>query len=363
MGAHAITLVREQDLGDLLPLLRGYCDFYEVDPPDEQLLAMCRALIADPGREGLQLIARGPDGAALGFATVFWTWQTLDAGRIGVMNDLFVHPDARGTRARRGADRGLRRPHARPRRQGARVGDGARQRARADRLRPRRRHREPLAHLRAGAVAGQPPAEPSSSTQPEKYAPAGDARYATRSASAASGRDVARAHRDDAHAEPRPFDRGGAGEVLQRRAGRGPRARRRAAAARPAARARCPAGSSLAVSTARVAFQAPATAPASAVAVVRAVAQRRGRCRRRARRRPAAPARRRPAPPRPAGRRPGSCTTAPSSRAARPPQGFQRPRRRRSTPSSRPESSERGRVGRRHARQRTAQLLAAPMVH
>ena len=97
MAEHTITLVGEDDLADVLPLLRGYCDFYEVDPPDDQLLAMCRALIADPQREGLQLIARAADGAARGFATVFWTWQTLDAGRIGVMNDLFVHPDARGT--------------------------------------------------------------------------------------------------------------------------------------------------------------------------------------------------------------------------------------------------------------------------
>ena len=97
MTEHTITLVGEDDLADLLPLLRGYCDFYEVDPPDEQLLAMCRALIADPEREGLQLIARDADGTPHGFATVFWTWQTLDAGRIGVMNDLFVHPDARGT--------------------------------------------------------------------------------------------------------------------------------------------------------------------------------------------------------------------------------------------------------------------------
>ena len=97
MAEHTITLVGEDDLPDLLPLLRGYCDFYEVDPPDDQLLTMCRALIADPAREGLQLIAREPGGAARGFATVFWTWQTLDAGRIGVMNDLFVHPDSRGT--------------------------------------------------------------------------------------------------------------------------------------------------------------------------------------------------------------------------------------------------------------------------
>jgi GNAT superfamily N-acetyltransferase len=91
-----ISVVTEQDLADLLPLLRGYCDFYEVAPPDDQLLALCRALIADPEREGVQLIAREPGGRAVGFATVFWTWQTLDAGRIGVMNDLFVEPDARG---------------------------------------------------------------------------------------------------------------------------------------------------------------------------------------------------------------------------------------------------------------------------
>jgi GNAT superfamily N-acetyltransferase len=91
-----IAAVTEQDLADLLPLLRGYCDFYEGAPPDDQLLALCRALIADPEREGVQLIAREPGGRAVGFATVFWTWQTLDAGRIGVMNDLFVHPDARG---------------------------------------------------------------------------------------------------------------------------------------------------------------------------------------------------------------------------------------------------------------------------
>jgi len=94
---HVITQVGEDDLEDLLPLLRGYCDFYEVDPSDDALLALCRALIADPEREGLQLIARQPDGKAVGFATLYWTWQTLNAARLGVMNDLFVTSDARGS--------------------------------------------------------------------------------------------------------------------------------------------------------------------------------------------------------------------------------------------------------------------------
>ena len=94
---HVITRVGEEDLDELLPLLRGYCDFYEVSPSDEALLAVSRALIADPEREGLQLIAREPGGKAVGFATLYWTWQTLNAARLGVMNDLFVTSDARGS--------------------------------------------------------------------------------------------------------------------------------------------------------------------------------------------------------------------------------------------------------------------------
>jgi GNAT superfamily N-acetyltransferase len=93
-----IAVVTEADLPDLLPLMRGYCDFYEVSPADDALLGMSRALIADPERQGLQLIARDDDGAAIGFATIFWTWSTLSAAKLGVMNDLFVAEGSRGSR-------------------------------------------------------------------------------------------------------------------------------------------------------------------------------------------------------------------------------------------------------------------------
>jgi GNAT superfamily N-acetyltransferase len=94
-----IDVVGEADLPELLTLMRGYCDFYEVSPTDEALLTMSRTLIADPGREGLQLVARDARGMAIGFATIFWTWSTTRASRIGVMNDLFVAQGARGTGA------------------------------------------------------------------------------------------------------------------------------------------------------------------------------------------------------------------------------------------------------------------------
>ena len=91
-----ITRVASDDLPALLPLMRGYSDFYEVEPTDDGLLALSRALIANPDFDGLQLIARDDQtGAALGFATVYWMWSTSRAARIGVMNDLFTAAEAR----------------------------------------------------------------------------------------------------------------------------------------------------------------------------------------------------------------------------------------------------------------------------
>lgn len=89
--------VTTADLPDLLPLVRAYCDFYDVAPSDAALLTVSRSLVADPDREGVQLIARGEGGEAVGFATVYWTWDTLIAARVGIMHDLFVVPSARGT--------------------------------------------------------------------------------------------------------------------------------------------------------------------------------------------------------------------------------------------------------------------------
>ena len=85
----------ESDLPVLLPLMRAYCDFYRATPPDDALLALSRSLISDPRREGIQLIARADDERVLGFATIYWSWSTITASRIAIMNDLFVITDAR----------------------------------------------------------------------------------------------------------------------------------------------------------------------------------------------------------------------------------------------------------------------------
>ncbi len=92
-----IEVVGQEDFEDLLPLVRAYCDFYEATPRDDELLALFGALIEDRAHEGLQLLARSHTGEPVGFSTVYWTWSTTRAGRIGVMEDLFVVPGSRGS--------------------------------------------------------------------------------------------------------------------------------------------------------------------------------------------------------------------------------------------------------------------------
>jgi GNAT superfamily N-acetyltransferase len=85
---------RENEVEELLPLIRAYCDFYEASPSDESLRVMLATLIADPS-QGAVFIARD-GGRAVGVATLDWKWSSLKAARIGYLEDLFVDPEARG---------------------------------------------------------------------------------------------------------------------------------------------------------------------------------------------------------------------------------------------------------------------------
>jgi GNAT superfamily N-acetyltransferase len=95
----SVAVVAEHDLPELMLLMRAYLDFYEANPPDDAMLALSRSLLAEPDLEGVQFIARDGEERPIGFASLFWTWTTTRGGRLGVMNDLFVAPEARGSGA------------------------------------------------------------------------------------------------------------------------------------------------------------------------------------------------------------------------------------------------------------------------
>jgi len=94
---------RPEDVQGLLPLMRGYCDFYGASPSDRSLERMAKALIASGEADGMLLVARGDGGDPVGFAAVGWKWSSLRGARVAVLEDLFV---AESTR-RHGAGRAL----------------------------------------------------------------------------------------------------------------------------------------------------------------------------------------------------------------------------------------------------------------
>jgi GNAT superfamily N-acetyltransferase len=89
-----IRAARADEIEEMLPLILSYCEFYEVEPDEDGIRRMFDTLIGDPN-QGAVFIARDDD-RAVGFATLDWKWSSLKGARIGYLEDLFVHPEARG---------------------------------------------------------------------------------------------------------------------------------------------------------------------------------------------------------------------------------------------------------------------------
>jgi GNAT superfamily N-acetyltransferase len=82
------------DLDLVAPLFDAYRQFYR-KPAD---LALARQFLLErfQHHESILFVAIGEGGVALGFTQLFPSFSSVSAGRILVLNDLFVLPDARG---------------------------------------------------------------------------------------------------------------------------------------------------------------------------------------------------------------------------------------------------------------------------
>jgi len=97
MADERIRPATEEDVEAVLPLMREYCRFYEVEAPNDAGLAeMARALIAADDSEGILLVGCDGDGEVVGFAACGWKWSSLRGARVVVLEDLFVNPASRG---------------------------------------------------------------------------------------------------------------------------------------------------------------------------------------------------------------------------------------------------------------------------
>ena len=94
--ACTIRKAEPRDLEALTELMRQYIvDFYQCPmPPVERVHGLIRMCLE--GRDGQQFVAE-TGGELVGFATMYFTYSTLRATRVGIMNDLYVAGPARGT--------------------------------------------------------------------------------------------------------------------------------------------------------------------------------------------------------------------------------------------------------------------------
>ena len=85
------------DLGALLPLIADYQRFYAGSAPSDAHNERFFAGFIEPSDDGLILVASAPaDPVPAGYACLYWTFSSVSATEVVLLNDLYVAPERRG---------------------------------------------------------------------------------------------------------------------------------------------------------------------------------------------------------------------------------------------------------------------------
>ncbi len=86
MAAPAIRAVDAAALDDALPLIAGYQRFYGVAEPDDGRNRAFWSRFLVPGGDRGVLLAAYDGTTPVGFATVYWSWESVAARDVAVLN-------------------------------------------------------------------------------------------------------------------------------------------------------------------------------------------------------------------------------------------------------------------------------------
>lgn len=89
-----IKAVDDSNLSQLLCLMREYQTFYDVPNICEQTNSDFFAQFGEGSPQGCQFLYL-LNGQAVAFATVYFSFSSTIAAKVGVLNDVYVHPNAR----------------------------------------------------------------------------------------------------------------------------------------------------------------------------------------------------------------------------------------------------------------------------
>ncbi|WP_308364695.1 MULTISPECIES: GNAT family N-acetyltransferase [unclassified Microbulbifer] len=87
-----IEAVSNKNLEDVLPLIRQYQEFYKVEDICDMRNRVFFSRFGEQSRDGCQFAYRQA-GKLVAFATVYFTYTSTIAAKVGVLNDLFTLPD------------------------------------------------------------------------------------------------------------------------------------------------------------------------------------------------------------------------------------------------------------------------------
>jgi GNAT superfamily N-acetyltransferase len=89
-----VEVVDRSNFEEVLPLIARYQQFYEAPVDEEKNRRYFSQFLADHER-GILFLARGDDGSAIGFATLYFIPSSLSAQIACTFNDLYTLPEIR----------------------------------------------------------------------------------------------------------------------------------------------------------------------------------------------------------------------------------------------------------------------------
>ncbi|MEX2194965.1 MAG: GNAT family N-acetyltransferase [Thermoleophilaceae bacterium] len=95
-----VAPITDEQFEAVLPLIAGYQRFYGGLPDAGRNASFFRRFL-EPSDEGL-LLGAWRDGELLGHACLYWTFSSVSAAEVVLLNDLFVLAEHRGSGVARG---------------------------------------------------------------------------------------------------------------------------------------------------------------------------------------------------------------------------------------------------------------------
>jgi GNAT superfamily N-acetyltransferase len=95
-----IEIVSSDNLDEILPLIKSYQEFYNVVPTSLAHNKYFFSQFNEESSVGCQFLYRKED-KIVGFATVYFTFNSNLAAKVAVLNDLYVTPESRGQQVAR----------------------------------------------------------------------------------------------------------------------------------------------------------------------------------------------------------------------------------------------------------------------